>query len=47
MPEPLRDASGIARDGVRAQMQLLRSYADPTSRASDFTVPLSPELGSP
>ena len=35
-----------ARDGVRAQMQLLRSYADPTSRASDFTVPLSPVLYS-
>lgn len=33
-----------ARDGVRAQMQLLRSYADPTSRAADLPVPLSPVL---
>lgn len=33
-----------ARDGVRAQMQLLRSYADPDSRAAGFTVPLSPVL---
>ena len=35
-----------ARDGVRAQMQLLRSYADPKSRAADFSVPLSPVLYS-
>jgi len=33
-----------ARDGVRAQMQLLRSYADPSSRAAGFTVTLSPVL---
>jgi hypothetical protein len=33
-----------ARDGVRAQVQLLRSYADANSRAVDFTVPLSPVL---
>jgi hypothetical protein len=33
-----------ARDGVRAQMQLLRSYADPSSRAAGFTVALSPVL---
>jgi len=33
-----------ARDGVRAQMQLLRNYADPSSRAADLPVPLSPVL---
>ncbi len=33
-----------ARDGIRAQMQLLRSYADPGSRAADLPVPLSPVL---
>jgi Mannosyl-glycoprotein endo-beta-N-acetylglucosaminidase len=35
---------GAARDGVRAQMQLLRSYADPTSRAAELPVSLSPVL---
>jgi len=32
------------RDGVRAQIQLLRNYADPFSRASKLTNPLDPTL---
>jgi hypothetical protein len=32
------------RDGVRAQMQLLRSYADPDSRASNLASPPSPGI---
>jgi hypothetical protein len=31
-------------DGVRAQIQLLRNYADPDSRASNLTNPPSPTL---
>jgi hypothetical protein len=31
-------------DGVRAQIQLLRNYADPDSRAGDLTNPPSPTL---
>jgi hypothetical protein len=32
------------RDGIRAQIQLLRNYADPESRASKLAHPPSPEL---
>ena len=32
------------RDGVRAQVQLLRSYADPDSRAANLAHPLDPTL---
>ncbi|HEX5586351.1 MAG TPA: glucosaminidase domain-containing protein [Acidimicrobiia bacterium] len=32
------------REGVRAQIQLLRNYADPTSRASNLAHPPSPSL---
>lgn len=32
------------RDGVRAQIQLLRNYADPTSRAAKLAYPASPAL---
>src|SRR5947209_18071481 len=32
------------RDGVRAQIQLLRNYADPDSRADNLANPPSPAL---
>ncbi len=35
------------RDGVRAQIQLLRNYADPDSRVANLANPPSPELYTP
>ena len=35
------------RDGVRAQIQLLRNYADPTSRATNLAHPPSPGIYGP
>jgi hypothetical protein len=32
------------RDGVRGQMQLLRNFADPSSRAADLAFPPSPQI---
>jgi hypothetical protein len=38
------DSFATPRDGVRAQIQLLKNYADPDSRADDLAHPPSPDL---